>query len=226
MKGPGVLAGYRGDAEATAATLTDDGWLRTGDLARLGPRDVVFFAGRKKDVIKHGGYSVYAVEIEQALEQHPDVVEAAVVGLPDERKGELPAAVVRLADGATLDEDAMRAWAAERLSDYKVPGPHRRRRRPAPHRHQQGPAQGAPRPVRYLIRPAPQVRLRRSGCHRERCSAWRTAQRRSAAGGGRRGARDVAGLGAVVVVVVEVVVVVRAAKLRSTSTWPSRTCTR
>jgi acyl-CoA synthetase (AMP-forming)/AMP-acid ligase II len=121
VKGPGVLRGYRGDAEATAATLTDDGWLRTGDLARLGPRNVVFFAGRKKDVIKHGGYSVYAVEIEQALEQHPDVVEAAVIGLPDERKGELPAAVVRLAEGATLDEAAMRAWAAERLSDYKVP---------------------------------------------------------------------------------------------------------
>jgi acyl-CoA synthetase (AMP-forming)/AMP-acid ligase II len=121
VKGPGVLTGYRGDAEATAATLTDDGWLRTGDLARLGPRNVVFFAGRKKDVIKHGGYSVYAVEIEQALEQHPDVVEAAVVGLPDERKGEVPAAVLRLADGAALDEKAMHAWAAERLSDYKVP---------------------------------------------------------------------------------------------------------
>jgi acyl-CoA synthetase (AMP-forming)/AMP-acid ligase II len=121
VKGPGVLTGYRGDAEATAALLTDDGWLRTGDLARLGPRGVVFFAGRKKDVIKHGGYSVYAVEIEQALEQHPDVVEAGVIGLPDERKGEVPAAVVRMADGRTFDEKAMRAWAAERLSDYKVP---------------------------------------------------------------------------------------------------------
>jgi acyl-CoA synthetase (AMP-forming)/AMP-acid ligase II len=121
VKGPGVLTGYRGDADATAATLTEDGWLRTGDLARLGPRHVVFFAGRKKDVIKHGGYSVYAVEIEHAMEDHPDVAEAVVVGLPDERKGEVPAAVVRLVDGATLDETAMRAWVAERLSDYKVP---------------------------------------------------------------------------------------------------------
>jgi acyl-CoA synthetase (AMP-forming)/AMP-acid ligase II len=121
VKGPGVTTGYRGDADATAATFTDDGWLRTGDLARLGPRNVVFFAGRKKDVIKHGGYSVYAVEIEQALEQHPDVVEAAVIGLPDERKGEVPVAVVRLAEGTTLDEAAMRAWADERLSDYKAP---------------------------------------------------------------------------------------------------------
>jgi acyl-CoA synthetase (AMP-forming)/AMP-acid ligase II len=121
VKGPGVLTGYRGDADATAATLSDDGWLRTGDLARLGPRHVVFFAGRKKDVIKHGGYSVYAVEIEQVLEEHPDVVEAAVIGLPDERKGELPAAVVRMAEGTTFDEAALEAWAAERLSDYKCP---------------------------------------------------------------------------------------------------------
>ena len=95
VKGPGVTTGYRGDSDATAAAFTDDGWLRTGDLARLGPRNVVFFAGRKKDVIKHGGYSVYAVEVEQALEQHPDVAEAAVIGLPDERKGEVPAAVVQ-----------------------------------------------------------------------------------------------------------------------------------
>jgi long-chain acyl-CoA synthetase len=121
VKGPGVTSGYRGDADATAATFTDDGWLRTGDLARLGPRNVVFFAGRKKDVIKHGGYSVYAVEIEHVLEQHPDVVEAAVIGLPDERKGEVPVAVVQLVDGATLDEKAMRDWAGERLSDYKTP---------------------------------------------------------------------------------------------------------
>jgi len=121
VKGPGVLKGYHGDAAATAATFTDDGWLRTGDLARLGPFGTVFFVGRQKDVIKHGGYSVYCVEVEHVLEQHPDVVEAAVVGLPDERKGEVPAAVVRLAEGRTLDEAGLVAWAAERLSDYKVP---------------------------------------------------------------------------------------------------------
>ena len=121
IKGPGCSKGYWGDAAATAATFTDDGWLRTGDLARKGALGMVLFAGRKKDVIKHGGYSVYAVEVEQALEEHPDVLEAAVVGLPDERKGEIPAAVVRLVDGATLDEDALRTWAADKLADYKVP---------------------------------------------------------------------------------------------------------
>jgi acyl-CoA synthetase (AMP-forming)/AMP-acid ligase II len=121
VKGPGVTRGYWGDAAATAATMTDDGWLRTGDLARKGALGMVLFAGRKKDVIKHGGYSVYALEIEQTLEDHPDILECAVVGLPDERKGEIPAAVVRLVPGATLDEDALRAWAADKLADYKVP---------------------------------------------------------------------------------------------------------
>ena len=121
VKGPGVTRGYWGDAAATAATVTEDGWLRTGDLARKGALGMVLFAGRKKDVIKHGGYSVYALEIEQALEEHADIVEVAVVGLPDERKGEIPAAVVRLVKGATFDEDALRTWAADKLADYKVP---------------------------------------------------------------------------------------------------------
>ena len=99
VKGPGVTPGYWGDVSATEAVLTDDGWLRTGDLARRGPLGTVRFSGRSKHVIKRGGYSVYAVEVEAALEEHPAVVEAAVVGLPDERLGEVPAAAVRLAAG-------------------------------------------------------------------------------------------------------------------------------
>ncbi len=121
VKGPGVLKGYWGDADATAAVLGTDGWLHTGDLARKGPLNSVVFAGRKKDVIKRGGFSVYAVEVESVLEQHPDVVEAAVVPLPDERLGEVPGAAVRLVDGATFDADALRAYAHEHLSGYKVP---------------------------------------------------------------------------------------------------------
>jgi acyl-CoA synthetase (AMP-forming)/AMP-acid ligase II len=116
-----VTKGYWGDTAATEAALTEDGWLRTGDLARKGGMGAVVFAGRKKDVIKHGGYSVYALEVERTLEDHPDVLEAAVLGLPDDRKGEVPVAAVRLAPHATLDEDALRKWADERLSDYKVP---------------------------------------------------------------------------------------------------------
>jgi acyl-CoA synthetase (AMP-forming)/AMP-acid ligase II len=121
VKGPGVLAAYWGDEAATAAVLTDDGWLRTGDLARKGPLGLLTFEGRSKHVIKHGGYSVYALEVEQALEQHPEVLEAAVVGLPDDRLGEIPAAAVRLVDGVTLEDAGLAAWAAERLADYKVP---------------------------------------------------------------------------------------------------------
>ena len=72
-------------------------------------------------MIKHGGYSVFAVEVERALEEHPAVAEAAVVGLPDARKGEVPAAAVRLVEGATATPDELLEFAGERLSDYKVP---------------------------------------------------------------------------------------------------------
>jgi long-chain acyl-CoA synthetase len=121
VKGPGVLKAYWGDEAATAAVLTEDGWLRTGDLARKGPFGLLVFEGRSKHVIKHGGYSVYALEVEQALEQHPDVLEAAVVGLPDERLGELPVAAVRLRAGVTLKQAGLPAFAKEHLAEYKVP---------------------------------------------------------------------------------------------------------
>ena len=147
-----LWCGPRRDSRATgatprppAATLTDDGWLRTGDLARRGPLGTVLFDGRKKDVIKHGGYSVYALEVEQALEEHPDVLEAAVVGLPDERKGEVPAAVVRLRrrrDARRATRSGVGAGAPGRLQGARAL---RRRRRAAPHRHQQGPEARAPR---------------------------------------------------------------------------------
>ncbi len=121
LRGPGVLTGYHGSPEATSAALTDDGWLRTGDMARRGVLGVINFEGRMKDVIKRGGYSVYAVEVEQTLEEHPDVLEAAVVALPDARDGEVPGAAVRLREGASLDGLDLGAWATERLSRYKVP---------------------------------------------------------------------------------------------------------
>ena len=121
VRGPGVLKGYWNAPVATADVITEDGWLRTGDLARKGPLGTVLFVGRQKDVIKHGGYSVYALEVAGALEDHPEVLEAAVVGLPDERVGEVPAAVVRLAEGADLAALDLASWVADRLADYKVP---------------------------------------------------------------------------------------------------------
>jgi acyl-CoA synthetase (AMP-forming)/AMP-acid ligase II len=121
VKGPGVIRGYWSSPEATAAAVTEDGWLRTGDLARRGPMGTVVFVGRQKEVIKHGGYSVYAQEVQQALEAHPGVLEAAVLGVSDARVGEIPVAAVRLADGADLVELGLEAWLGARLADYKVP---------------------------------------------------------------------------------------------------------
>ena len=121
VRGPGVLAGYWGAPDADAAALTEDGWLRTGDLVVKGPAGTFSFVGRSKDVLMHGGYSVYAVEVEHALEQHPDVVEAAVVGLAHEAKGEVPVAAVQLATGSILGGEQLARWARERLSDYKAP---------------------------------------------------------------------------------------------------------
>jgi acyl-CoA synthetase (AMP-forming)/AMP-acid ligase II len=121
VKGPSVLEGYHGDAAATAAVRTPDGWVRTGDLVRRGPFGVVAFAGRAKDVIKSGGYSVYAVEVERAMEAHPDVVEAAAVGLPDDRLGQVAAVAVRLRQGAATTEQELLDWGSDHLASYKAP---------------------------------------------------------------------------------------------------------
>jgi acyl-CoA synthetase (AMP-forming)/AMP-acid ligase II len=121
VRGPGVLRSYWGAPDDTAAILTEDGWLRTGDLARRGPLGTALFAGRKKDVILSGGYSVYPPEIEGVLEQHPGVAEAAVVGLPDERDGEVPVAAVRVAGPGSPGGDELVIWAAARLAAYKAP---------------------------------------------------------------------------------------------------------
>ena len=95
VRAPTVTSGYWGDAEATADALTEDGWLRTGDRVEAGLFGTVRFRGRAKDVIKVGGYSVYAVEVEAVLAAHPAVAEAAVLGVADERLGEVPVAAVR-----------------------------------------------------------------------------------------------------------------------------------
>jgi acyl-CoA synthetase (AMP-forming)/AMP-acid ligase II len=121
IRGKGRVEGYWGSPEATSALVTEDGWVRTGDLARKGLFGTAVFAGRKKDVILNGGYTVFAREVEAVLEGHPDVVEAGVTGAPDDRRGEVPVAVVRLTDAATASADELVAWAGERLSDYKAP---------------------------------------------------------------------------------------------------------
>jgi len=121
VKGPGVLAGYWGAPEATAEILDADGWLSTGDLVRRGPAGVFTFQGRAKQVIKSGGFTVYPLEVEAVLEEHPDVLQAAVVGIPSATKGQVPAAAIRLRPGARATAADIEAWVGERLSRYKTP---------------------------------------------------------------------------------------------------------
>ncbi|MGB6057485.1 MAG: fatty acid--CoA ligase, partial [Microthrixaceae bacterium] len=113
--------GYWGDEDASRSALTDDGWLRTGDLVRSGPFNSVMFQGRAKAVIKSGGYSVYPLEVEETLEGHPDVLEAAVIGLADTKLGEVPVAAVILHNGRVTTAGDLELWAAVRLSSYKAP---------------------------------------------------------------------------------------------------------
>jgi len=121
VKSRAVMRGYVGQPEATRDVMTPEGWLKTGDLARRSRLGFVEFVGRKKDIIKHGGYSVYAVEVERVLEMHPEILEAAVIGVHHEQKGEVPVAVLRRRSESTLCEEELRGWLEERLADYKVP---------------------------------------------------------------------------------------------------------
>ena len=116
------LVDYEGVSDADRARLFDaDGWFRTGDLLRLRDDDRWEFVGRAKDLIKVGGENVTAGEIEAMLTTHPEVANAAVVPLADERRGEVPLAFVELRGGAPLDGDAMRAWCRARMAPFKVP---------------------------------------------------------------------------------------------------------
>jgi long-chain acyl-CoA synthetase len=120
IKGPNVVKGYWGKPEATAATFTE-GWLHSGDIARVDDEGFVFIVDRAKDMIIRGGENVYCVEVEAALFEHPAVTDAAVVGIPHHVLGEEVGAVVHLAPGLTATEDELRAWVGERLAAFKVP---------------------------------------------------------------------------------------------------------
>ena len=119
VRGPQVMAGYWGDPDATAAAV-EDGWLRTGDLGRLDDDGLLEIVDRKNDLIISGGLNVYPAEIERVLADFPGMAEAAVVGVPDRRWGEVPAAIVRGAAGP-IDEAALVAHCRRLLADYKTP---------------------------------------------------------------------------------------------------------
>lgn len=120
FKGPQVVKGYWNKPEATAQTFVD-GWVKTGDLARMDPEGFVFIIDRAKDMLIRGGENIYCIEVENCLFDHPAVMDAALVGIPHKTLGEEPAAVVTLKPGAEATEQELRAFVAERLAAFKVP---------------------------------------------------------------------------------------------------------
>jgi long-chain acyl-CoA synthetase len=119
-RGPQVVRGYWNKPEATAQTFVD-GWVKTGDLARLDGEGFCFIVDRAKDMLIRGGENIYCIEVENALYEHPAVMDAAVVGIPHKTLGEEPGAVVTLKAGASAGEADLRAFVAERLAAFKVP---------------------------------------------------------------------------------------------------------
>ena len=120
VRGPGVMKGYLNRPKETAEAIVD-GWLHTGDLARMDSEGYIYIVDRKKDMIIRGGYNIYPREIEELLFQHPDVVEGAVYGIPHEDLGEEVAAVVVLKPGAEASEEEIRSFVKERVAPYKYP---------------------------------------------------------------------------------------------------------
>lgn len=119
VKGPGVMKEYYKNPEATSRTLID-GWLLTGDIAKVDESGFIWLVDRKKDVIITGGENIFPVEIEDFLHEHPAIGDAAVIGLPDERLGEIVAAIVQVKPGKTLTEDEFFGF-CEKLPRYKRP---------------------------------------------------------------------------------------------------------
>lgn len=120
IRGDNVMKGYWGKPEATAEAIPD-GWFRTGDLATMDDDGYFTIVDRKKDMILRGGMNVYPREVEELLYTHPDIVEAAVVGMPDPLLGEQVGAAVALRPGASVTPEEIVAWSAERIAAYKYP---------------------------------------------------------------------------------------------------------
>jgi long-chain acyl-CoA synthetase len=120
VRGPQVMAGYWQRPEETARAMTPDGFFRTGDVAVMLPDGQVKIVDRMKDMVLVSGFNVYPNEVEEVLTQHPGVLEAAVIGLPDERSGEIVAAYVVRRDESLTEED-LRAFCRDNLTGYKVP---------------------------------------------------------------------------------------------------------
>jgi long-chain acyl-CoA synthetase len=120
VRGPQVMKGYWNQPEETAATIRD-GWLHTGDIARMDEDGYLYIVERKKDMIIASGFNVYPREVEEVLYMHPAILEAAVIGVPDPYRGETVKAFVALKPGATATDQEIIAYCRERLAAFRVP---------------------------------------------------------------------------------------------------------
>ncbi|RIJ33095.1 class I adenylate-forming enzyme family protein [Henriciella mobilis] len=120
VRGSSVIKGYINRPDATAETITD-GWLHTGDIARIDEDGFIYIVDRKKDMVLRGGENIYCAEVEAGLYRHPAVAECSVFGLPDERLGEEVAAAIVAKPGETLSEDAIREHCLTIMAKHKVP---------------------------------------------------------------------------------------------------------
>ncbi len=120
IRGPQVMKGYHNMPTETANTLRD-GWLFTGDIARMDEEGYFYIVDRKKELIKPGGFQVWPREVEEVIADHPEVLEVGVAGIPDPYRGETVKAWVVLRPQKTTTEEDIKAWCQERLAKYKVP---------------------------------------------------------------------------------------------------------
>ena len=120
IKGP-VMAGYYKEEELTKAVLTDDGWLKTGDIATCDEDGFYYIVGRKKDMIKVAGEIVFPDEVEEKMQRFPAISEVAVIGIEDKMRGEVPKAFIVTKDDQQFDEDKLRIFLKEHLAHFKIP---------------------------------------------------------------------------------------------------------
>jgi long-chain acyl-CoA synthetase len=121
MKGPNIMSGYHQLPEETAKTFDELGYFKTGDMGRFDSDGYLYITGRIKEMLIIGGENVFPREIEEVLIRHPSVKDAAVIGLHDESRGEVPLAFVELHDGEAFDGASIRAFCREHLAQFKVP---------------------------------------------------------------------------------------------------------
>ena len=121
VRGYNVMRGYFEDPRATAEAIDADGWLHTGDVGVLDERGYLRITDRMKDVFIVGGFNCYPAEIERLMSEHPAIAQVAVVGVPDERLGEVGKAYVVLRPGAQATTESLLAWSRENMANYKVP---------------------------------------------------------------------------------------------------------